>query len=96
MTTIEKECDCNERDSMDDNVLCGFCNDDQETTPTEKECGHFWECGCDKEICQDCIEDIEEDIIMCDNEDCKMYYEYRNDNCDCNSCHYCDFRFRNK
>jgi hypothetical protein len=54
-----------------------------------KSCGHRWECGCDKQKCNRCVK---RNRTRCDDEDCKVYYSYRNDNCDCNSidCGYCD------
>jgi hypothetical protein len=56
-------------------------------------CGHKYECGCDKVYCQDCVIAIEtDDLEWCDNENCKHYYSYRNDNCNCNGleCGFCN------
>ncbi len=51
-----------------------------------KNCGHRWECGCDKPICEEC-----EGPLWCNVEGCKNYYTFRNDNCNCNGpdCYYC-------
>lgn len=62
-----------------------------------KECGHKWECGCDKEICDNCKEIAENDDEymeydeFCEDENCKTYYYNRKDNCDCcdRGCPYC-------
>jgi len=61
-------------------------------------CEHKWECGCGKKTCME-MNGEECDDIMCDNEACKHYYDYRNDNCDCmdTNCPYCndkEIRFR--
>ena len=61
--------------------------------PPQKKCGHKWECGCDKEVCEWCLEN-EDDTHDCEDENCKSYYEFRNDNCDCftRECPYCSSR----
>ena len=56
-------------------------------------CGHKYECGCDKVFCADCaIKNETDDLDWCDDETCKHYYAYRNDNCTCrdNGCGYCN------
>lgn len=63
-------------------------------------CEHKYDCGCEKEICEDCREIIAEDNIPeeewrdlnCEGEGCKLYYTHRNDNCNCDSrdCGYCN------
>jgi len=60
-------------------------------------CEHIYECGCEKDICEWCVEnyDYENDEgEPCDDENCHMYYENRNDNCDCHGarCPYCNAR----
>jgi hypothetical protein len=65
---------------------CPTCEDNK------KKCEHKWECGCEKEYCGDCLIAIEEgDFVMCEDESCKHYYSYRNDNCNCNdrNCGFC-------
>jgi hypothetical protein len=54
-------------------------------------CDHKWECGCNKEICEECVERGKETWELCGNEDCCMYYEHRNDKCGCNGrdCGFC-------
>jgi hypothetical protein len=56
----------------------------------EKDCGHKYECGCDKQTCME-MNSEECDDGLCMNEYCKHYYDHRNDNCDCrgNDCPYC-------
>ncbi len=53
-------------------------------------CEHKWECGCGKKNCLE-MNGEECDDIMCDNEECRHYYDHRNDNCDCmdTNCSYC-------
>jgi hypothetical protein len=68
-----------------------------------KKCGHKYDCGCKKKICERCREIIAEENIPkedwkdldCDDEDCKCYYHNRNDNCNCGSrdCDYCQERY---
>ena len=60
-------------------------------------CSHFFDCGCNKEICEECLEKEENesgsnDGLDCGDE-CKNYYKYRNDNCNCDGpdCGYCFF-----
>ena len=71
-------------------------------------CNHIWECGCNKNNCEECLNHCEDDfgicedeecekiccIDMCEDEDCKCYYKYRNDNCNCSDsdCPYCNYR----
>lgn len=52
-------------------------------------CNHKYECGCEKQICLNCV--LAKDDF-CENEDCKCYYEHRNDKCDCDGdcCGYCN------
>ena len=54
-------------------------------------CNHFWECGCDKTVCEKCV-DLDGEMCMVD--ECKNYYKYRNDNCNCNGqdCPYCQMK----
>ena len=77
-------------------VLCEECgiNEEQEKCNDEtKNCGHKYECGCDKTYCEDCLVAIENDELGdCDAECCKQYYTYRNDNCNCDGwdCGFCN------
>ena len=83
-------------------MFCGECGSRQsrkcyEPTDNEnidffsdekKSCKHIYECGCDKDYCDSCKEEMgEEDdelnISWCDDEGCKHYYKNRNDNCNC-------------
>lgn len=54
-------------------------------------CDHKWHCGCYKEICEECVENGDKRFDLCNDEDCCMYYEHRNDKCDCNGrdCGFC-------
>ena len=56
--------------------------------PIAKSCGHIWDCGCGKVYCANCV-DEENAETLCDDENCKQYYAYRNDNCNCDDCGYC-------
>ena len=60
----------------------------------KKYCSHKYECGCNKNLCEECDSDWE----MCENEDCRNYYNFRNDNCNCMSrdCPYCEEKRINK
>lgn len=91
----EEQLTCTECDVCDEDVKNGLCRDCARDKPKKLKivCEHKWECGCEKEICENCIEDGEEDeICECDNENCYMYYQYRNDNCTCRgkNCPYCN------
>ncbi len=57
---------------------------------TRKPCGHKWECGCDKTLCENC-ERPDYDKAFCQDETCPSYYLCRNDRCDCGSleCGFC-------
>lgn len=60
---------------------------------TTKNCDHKYECGCDRIYCEDCaIKNETDDLDFCDDESCKHYYSYRNDNCNCDGydCGYCN------
>tara|TARA_Y100000310_G_scaffold334853_1_gene415535 strand:- start:24 stop:812 length:789 start_codon:yes stop_codon:yes gene_type:complete len=54
-------------------------------------CDHLFECGCDKKTCMEIHGEPCEDSL-CDDEECKEYYDYRNDNCNCGGCGYCEFQ----
>lgn len=58
--------------------------------PPKKDCGHHWECGCDKIWCEECLLDGENKF--CEDESCCGFYWFRNDNCDCDGfkCGYCN------
>ena len=66
--------------------MCGTNNQ------TNKTCGHKYECGCGKPTCMELEEEECNDMGLCSNEDCKHYYDHRNDNCNCNGtdCLYCN------
>ena len=63
-----------------------------------EKCYHIYECGCDKMLCVECVRAIEDqeergyDWMDCGSEDCKNYYNNRNDNCNCDGldCRYCN------
>lgn len=58
-----------------------------------KNCEHKYECGCDRAYCEDCATKNEnDDLDQCDDESCKHYYSYRNDNCNCDGdeCGFCN------
>jgi hypothetical protein len=87
--------DVGEFNYADGKPLCGYCcdemrrlDDDEESIPDAKECGHYFDCGCGMTVCGECDED------MCDNEACAIYYTYRNDACMCDGCDFCDWKIR--
>ena len=55
-----------------------------------KPCGHKWECGCGKSLCENCLSQ-DSDRDYCEDETCPSYYLHRNDNCDCcgTDCGFC-------
>ena len=61
-----------------------------------KPCGHKFPCGCGRETCKemhgDDCQDDEDGFQWCEDEECKHYYDHRNDNCDCGGrdCCYCN------
>lgn len=67
-----------------------------------KNCDHKYECGCDRQYCDVCVEQhIEENMdddekkrnsYLCEDESCRHYYAHRNDNCDCDGrdCGFCN------
>jgi len=66
-----------------------------ETKNLQIKCNHRWECGCGKLSCVEMgLEDCQDEDVcqeLCENEQCRHYYDHRNDNCDCDSkeCPYC-------
>ena len=82
--------------------ICAKCDDDEGSTTNEDdedECNHKYECGCNKEYCENCEEDEDEDEselkerrLDCENQMCKSYYAFRNDNCTCDGleCGFCN------
>ena len=78
-------CDCVQND---DGTLSRPKEEDEESIPDVKDCGHFFDCGCGMTVCGECDED------MCDNEACAIYYTYRNDACMCDGCDFCEWKIR--
>ena len=78
-------CDCVQND---DGTLSRPKEEDEESIPEVKDCGHFFDCGCGMTVCGECDED------MCDNEACAIYYTYRNDACMCDGCDFCEWKIR--
>jgi hypothetical protein len=73
--------------------------------PNQKKCGHKYACGCRKSVCKECRDQLKEDKVpkeewadtiglSCENDCCKLYYSFRNDNCNCDDshCQYCSER----
>jgi hypothetical protein len=76
--------------------FCEGCVDDVNGIGYKREtkaCGHWWECGCDKNKCNKCVKTKKR---RCDDETCKVYYYNRNDRCKCGkgSCRYCEELYR--
>jgi hypothetical protein len=78
-------CDCVQND---DGTLSRPKEEDEESIPEVKDCGHFFDCGCGMTVCGECDDD------MCDNEACAIYYTYRNDACMCDGCDFCEWKIR--
>lgn len=86
------------REGSDDKLRCNDCDwslgsdteeeEDEESIPEVKDCGHFFDCGCGMTVCGEC------DDGMCDNEACAIYYTYRNDACMCDGCDFCEWKIR--